>query len=178
MGIYYEDLTENVRVFMVEELDWSLESGNLYISPRLTEEGVREWPALLREALLKHDDSWLANELRKRNLIRKMEQRKTRSGFTLARVPRTAPDTLAEGEFNRFYIRGLCRLVIESGGAEIEVYRGKEVATPRPSSQAMIGQRLPAQQLLESLRESQGVDSALGLPPGPNSGLTIRKVRP
>lgn len=178
MGISYESLDDKVRKCMIEELELDLSSGKLYISPRLTDEGARIWPDLLREAFLKHDDDWLASQLRFRRLMRQTEQRKTpKGGFTTAQVPRTAPETLAEGEFNRFYARGLCRHVIETGGTEVEVYRGKEVRSPRPESEAMIGQRLSAQALLEDLRASQGVEPALGLPPGPNSGLTVRRVR-
>lgn len=91
-----------------------------------------------------------------------------------AKVPVTAPDTLAEGEFNRFYVRGLCLRAIEKGIPEMEVYRGKPVRQPRPESKAMIGKRISAQILLEDLRQSPGVEPALGLPPGPNSGLTVR----
>lgn len=178
MGIRYESLDENVRRCMIEELELDFNSGKLYISPRLTDEGVRVWPDLLREAFRNHDDDWLASQLRFRGLMRKTEQRRTPKGsFTTAQVPRTAPETLAEGEFNRFYARGLCRHVIETGGTEVEVYRGKTVLNPRPESQAMIGRRLSAQRLLEDLRVSQGVEPSLGLPPGPNSGLTIRRVR-
>ncbi len=90
------------------------------------------------------------------------------------RVPITAPDTLAEGEFNRFFVRGLCVKAIEDGIPEVEVYRGKQVNQPRPQSEAMIGKRISAKRLLDDLRVSQGVEPALGLPPGPNSGLTVR----
>ena len=92
----------------------------------------------------------------------------------MARVPRTAPDTLAEGEFNRFYVRGLCARALEENVTEVQVYRGKSVRNPRPESRAMIGKVLLARDLLEDLRRSQGVEPALGLPTGPNSGLTIR----
>ena len=92
----------------------------------------------------------------------------------MAKVPHTTPDILAEGEFNRLYARGLCVTVLALGRTEVEVYRGKVVQNPRPESQAMIGRCMPAQKLLEDLRMSQKVEPALGLPPGPNSGLTVR----
>ncbi|GIW56645.1 MAG: hypothetical protein KatS3mg082_3049 [Nitrospiraceae bacterium] len=177
MGIRYESLDDNVRRYMIEELERDIESRQLYISPRLTDEGARVWPELLREAFHDHDDDWLASQLRIRGLMRHTEQRRTPQGrLTTAQVPRTAPETLAEGEFNRFYARGLCRHVIETGGAEVEAYRGKEVRNPRPESQAMIGRRLQARDLLNDLRVSHGVEPALGLPPGPNSGLTVRRA--
>jgi len=178
MGIHYDGLDGAVRRFMIDELNRDIQGDNLYISPRLTEAGALEWPNLLREAFHSHDDDWLAEQTRTRGLMRATEQRRTRGGgITTARVPHNAPEMLAEGEFNRFYIRGLCRDIIECGGTEVEIYSGKDVGNPRPESQAMIGKRLPADQLLQDLRASPGVEPALDLPPGPNSGLTARRVR-
>lgn len=177
MSIRYESLDEAVRGFMVRELEHDRAHGKLYISPRLTDAGAQAWPQVLREAMERHDDAWLASALRERSYMRTEEQkRKPKGGFTMAKVPHTAPDTLAEGEFNRFYARGLCAHVLDTGGTEVEVYRGKEVVNPRRESEAMIGRRVPAQQLLNDLRNSPGVEPALGLPPGPNSGLTVRRV--
>jgi hypothetical protein len=177
VGIHYESLDPDVRACMIRELERDIDSGRLYESPRLTQHGKNVWPELLREAFQSHNDDWLASELRSRGLLQTTEQRRTpKGGVTTAQVPRTAADTLAEGEFNRFYARGLCADVLAKGASHVDVYRGKAVQNPRPESQAMIGRRLPAQQLLDDLRTAQGVEPALGLPPGPNSGLTIRRV--
>ena len=177
MSIRYESLDDAVRTAMVRELEHDIANGTLYISPRLTPAGANSWPQLLREAAEKKDDRWLATSLRSHGFIKATEKRrKPNGGFTTAKVPITAPETLAEGEFNRLYARGLCVVVLESGGTEVEVYRGKEVRNPRPESEGMIGKRINAQQLLDDLRESQGVEPALGLPPGPNSGLSVRRV--
>ena len=46
------------------------------------------------------------------------------------------------------------------------------VENPRPESQAKVGALFDAKQLLNDLRTSQGVEPALGIPPGPNSGLS------
>ncbi len=167
MSIHYESLDDTVRAAMVREIESDHATGTLYISPRLTEPGADEWPWILREAAEHHDDAWIASELRERGLLRPQEQTHTpRGGVTTVRVPRAAPEMLAEGEFNRFYARGLC----------VEVYRGKGVQHPRSESEAMIGQRLPTRQLLDDLRSSPGVEPALGLPQGPNFGFTVRRV--
>lgn len=177
MSIRHESLDAAVRSAAVREIERDRASGTLYISPRLTEAGAQAWPQILREAFERHDDSWVAATLRSRGLMRTEEQRrKPKGGFTTAQVPHTAPDTLAEGEFNRFYARGLCAHVVDSGGTDVEVYRGKDVQNPRPESQAMIGRRVSASDLLNDLRTAQGVEPALGLPPGPNSGLTVRSA--
>lgn len=102
------------------------------------------------------------------------QRRKPKGGVTTARVPVTAAETLAEGEFNRFYARGLCRRALEDSIRELIVYRAKEVRNPRPESVAMIGRRVDPTALLGDLRTHPGVEPALGLPPGPNSGLSVR----
>ena len=95
----------------------------------------------------------------------------------MARVPYTAPMTLAEGEFNRFYLRGAClRAASEVSRNMIEIYRARPSVNPRPQSEALIGTRLDPTILLSDLRDHIGVDTALRLPPGPNSGLSGRLV--
>ena len=160
---------------MLNEVDSDISKETLYVSPRLNEQGAKNYPLLLKDAIQNYNDDWLANELRHRGYMSAFEQRrKPKGGFTTAQVPITAPDTLAEGEFNRFYARGLCLRAIEDKIPEVEVYRGKQVSQPRPESEAMIGKRISASALLEDIRQSPGVEPALDLPPGPNSGLSIR----
>lgn len=174
MGILYKNLDERTREFMLKELEMDIEKGNLYMSPRLNSVGHSKWPELLKEAIVSHNDEWLANQLKVRHYMKSHEQRRLKSGkITFARIPVTAPETLAEGEFNRYYAMGVCARAIAEGISEVVVFRGKQVKQPRPESQAMIGKRIKAKALLEDLRKSQGVEPALGIPPGPNSGLTI-----
>ncbi len=170
MALIYENLDDNTRQFMQREVELDISKGALYISTRLNQQGIELYPSLLKDAIKSHDDAWLAAELRRLGCMNAFEKRKGKQ----VRVPITAPDTLAEGEFNRFYVRGLCVRAAEDNIPEVEVYRGKEVNQPRPESEAMIGKAISAKRLLEDLRESQGVEPALGLPPGPNSGLTAR----
>ena len=174
-GIYYENLDEKTRKFMLKELEIDIENGRIYISPRLNSLGQSKWIELLKEAIKDYDDRWLANQLRVRGYMKSHETRRTRTGRMItAKVPKNAPETLAEGEFNRYYARGVCARAIAEGINEVVVYRGKEVQQPRPESQTKIGRRINAIKLLEDLRTSQGVEPALGIPPGPNSGLTVR----
>lgn len=175
MSLNYEHLDDRTRQSMRKEVDLDLSIGLLYISSRLNSEGIEKYPSLLEEAIQSHEDAWLADQLRCTNCMNATEKRKKRGGgFSTVKVPITAPDTLAEGEFNRFYVRGLCVSALEDGLTEVIVCRGKQVSQPRPESEATIGKRISAKMLLEDLRKSQGVEPALGLPPGPNSGLTVR----
>lgn len=175
MLLSLENLDSKVRKYMLEEIQSDIDnSERLYISPRLSDTGRNDYPLLLKQGAELYDDQWLAGQLQQNNRLNLTEQRRTKNGITTAKVPYNAHEILAEGEFNRFYIRGLCRRAIDEGIAELVIYRAKEVTTPRPESQAKVGTRINAKVLLEDLRANPGVDTALGLPPGPNSGLSAK----
>jgi len=173
MALRLENLDDRTRKFMLDELELDVANGTLYISPRLNQSGEMEYEKLLRKSIECGDDSSLTDDLRTKMKLTEQRQ-KPKGGITVAKVPVTAADTLAEGEFNRFYARGLCRRAIADGVQAVEVYRTKQVTNPRTESQAMIGKKIEARALLEDLRTHPGVEPALGLPPGPNSGLSVR----
>ncbi len=173
MGLEYRNLDERTRTLMLEEIDRDSASGSLYLSDNLTPEGKAEYPDLLRAAAREGNDETLANEIRGRlNAFEKPRKLKSGGLSKPPKMRRNAHEMLAEGEFNRFYIRALCRRAIDDGKPQLIVYRAKAVEKPRSTSEAMIGRALPAEDLLRDLRAHPGVDTALGLPPGPNSGLS------
>lgn len=175
MGLNYQNLDADTRAAMVEEIKADAAAGKLYMSPRFAEQNPEAWAALLTEAAAQHDDNWLASEVRSRGMLKTEEQRKSpKGGFTMVKVPSTAPDTLSEGEFNRFYSRGLCARAIKNGVPQVEAYRARQSENPRPESQSIVGRTFAPAALLNDLRASIGVEPALGLPPGPNSGLSVR----
>jgi hypothetical protein len=175
MPLNLVNLDANTRQFMLEEIDQDIAEGKLYYSPRLSAAGKQQYPDLLRNAARSGTDESLAGELRTQGRLNATEERrKPKGGTTIAQVPVTAPETLAEGEFNRFYARGLCRRALAQQIESVVVYRAKEVVNPRAESVALIGTSLPAKQLLDDLRANIGTDTALGLPPGPNSGLSVK----
>lgn len=175
MTLQLENLDDRTRRFMLDEVAHDVAQGKLYISPRLNALGRKEYEGLLRQAIESGDDKSLANALRLHGCFETHEPRqKPKGGTIMARVPVIAPETLAEGEFNRFYARGLCHRALADGISELVICRVKEVSNPRPESEAMIGARINAEALLEDLRTHIGVDTALHVPPGPNSGLSVR----
>jgi hypothetical protein len=174
LGLKYENLTPDVRGFMVEEIKMAAADGSIYISPWLNVKGAADWAGLLQAAAEKGTDDTLAAELRMSRLEHTAQRRKPKGGYTTYTVPVTAAETVAEGEFNRFYVRGLCRFALANGIPALEVYRAKQVAVPRADSQAKLGTHVNPAAILQDLRTSPGVEPALGLPPGPNSGLTLR----
>lgn len=175
MGLNYLNLDAATRSSMVDEIDHDINKGCLYISENLTPEGESEYPALLRSAASGGTDNSLADRIKP--LLKSHEKpRKLKSGgFSAPPIMRiNAHEMLAEGEFNRFYVRAVCLRAIQAGVETVEVYRAKSVQTARAESEAKIGKHVSAKSLLDDLRANPGVDTALGLPAGPNSGLSVR----
>jgi hypothetical protein len=175
MGLDYKNLDERTRVRMRAEIDLDVTQKTLYISDNLNQQGRDDYPDLLRAAAASGTDDTLGSELRTRLHTHEKPRRLKSGGFSKPPVMRTnAHEMLAEGEFNRFYIRALCLRAIEDGIPELIVYRAKVVDHPRSESQQKIGQRVPVDALLRDLRTHAGLDTVLGLPAGPNSGLSVR----
>ena len=176
MSIHYKDLSADVRREMLEELQFDIDKGTLNLSKRFTTEGEVAWPSLFRDAIQNYSDEWLAQQIRGNHYMKAFETRMYKNGPKEAAVPITAADTFSEGEFNRFYIRGLCKYAMSLGEADVKVYRGKAVENPRVESEQKIGKFYNVEKLLADLRTTPGVDTVLGLPNGPNSGLSVQRV--
>lgn len=169
------DVNDRIRNIMAAEVAFDEQRNELYMSKRFTPVGAAEYPGILKEAVMSGGDADLATKLRIHGCFAETETRRLKSGkISIAKVPTTAPETFAEGEFNRFYLRALCLVAIADGVEHVEVYRARPSDNPRPESEALIGAKLDAKKLLEDLRNNVGVDTCLGLPPGPNSGLSAK----
>lgn len=175
MGLRYEDLDEETRQFMIEEIEMDLVSDKIYRSSYLNQRAQGNWPDYLREAARTGSDDTLAARLRGSASFNSTTFRQLANGRTIqAKVPRNAAEVLAEGEFNRYYARGLSRKALTNGIPRLEVYRAKAVREPRPESEEKIGLLVDPNILLLDVRNSNGVETALGIPPGPGSGITVR----
>ncbi|NTV47513.1 MAG: hypothetical protein HGB11_13570, partial [Chlorobiales bacterium] len=163
MGIHYENLNQETRKFMLKES----KLGGHYESPRLTPAGKQKWQELLEEAITYHDDNWLATEVINGGYSNNSEEY-IRNGKQFSRVinkPQAA-EQLAEGVFNRYYIRGLCLYAKSVGITGLVIYRGKAVSKPRAESEAKIGAIVPIDLVLTELRKNDfvSIGDALGVP--------------
>lgn len=174
MALRLENLEdEGVRTAMLEEFDNDNAGEGVYKSTRMTFSNYQKYIPILREALEEHDEEWLAAAIR--TLFSAVED--NGKGGT-KKVPNNAHETLAEDQFNRYYIRGLSRTIVESGGGQVVVYRAKNVRDPRPDSELKIGRVFDASHVLTELRKTsiRSVDAAFGVPNGPNSGISVRRA--
>ena len=141
MPFNFQNLDARTRDLMAHEVDRDIAEGSLYESVRLTAAGAASWEGLFRDACAAGDDASLAVALGAPggpNIEAREPNTRSRTGDDKA-VPYTAATTMAEGEFNRFYIRALCMRAIEDGSA-LEIYRARPSENPDPGSEAKVGQ--------------------------------------
>ncbi|WP_426764334.1 hypothetical protein ACP3TD_17955 [Pseudarthrobacter sp. 1G09] len=170
------NLDKPVRNHMSQEIERDVQGGVLYVSRRLTDEGASSWPDLLLAAAVSGTPKSLAESLFSTSALRLTETSQRNGKQYEKAVPINAAETLAEGEFNRFYIRAVCLQATKLGHDDVEVYRAKAVVNPRIESEDLIGSRFSAGRLLGDMRTSTWAESVFGLPPGPNSGLSVKIV--
>ncbi|MBZ6377100.1 hypothetical protein B5C34_06635 [Pacificimonas flava] len=157
MGLKYKDLTDEVRQYTLEEIALYEKNGILYESPRLTENGCGQWPDILKSAASDGTDENLARAILANGCLKThMPRKKPTGGHTMAKVPVNAHETLAEDEFNWFYIRGLCRFALDNGTPHLVGYRARFSQNPRSSSEEAVGQHFDPANVLEDLRTAQG----------------------
>ena len=153
----FVDLDDKTRTFMLAAIEDADRIGNIYYSTRFNDTGRREWLWLLKQAAREHDAQWLADQVENNHLMRELEGGRSPQGSYLVKhIPQeAAAQTLAEGQFNRFYMLGLCRRARAEGVTHLEVYRARETSSPRPESQAMIGKLISVAEVEDQLRDTK-----------------------
>ncbi len=174
MAFQFRELTPEVRRLMQDEFYDDLRQGKMVYSRRMAEGKEKVWDALLDEAIQERNETWLTYQVIHEDLLKTHEERHLANGTTVtAKVPWNAAQVWAEGEFNRYYARAICRLAIARGLPYVMIYRAKPVLQPRRRSERFIGTLIHAETLLLDLQAHQEGRTALGLL-SPNSGLTVR----
>lgn len=169
----FENLDEKTRAFMLEAILEAETTGNIYFSTRFNDAGQKQWVPLLKEAAKEHDEHWLAYQLEAKGLMKDFEGAMTPSGgYTIKHTPHTAAETMAEGQFNRFYLLALCRRARAEGISSLEIYRAKKSNVPRSSSESLIGTKISIDDVeAQLLKTSDSFKSSLVKP---NSGISAK----
>jgi hypothetical protein len=166
----FENLDETTRQYMLIEVDQAIKASQLHFSRRFNEQGVLQYPQLLRVAVASGNEETLAAALQRYHCFATHENQ----GAVTRKVPENAAITFAEGEFNAFYMRGVCHRAIREGHM-VEVYRAKASDVPRKASQLIEGQQHnPSRVLLLFKNSPDGSQRGVGMPAGSNSGLSLR----
>jgi uncharacterized protein YxeA len=169
MGLHYASLDTDIRTYMVSEFNSDVDNETCYVSKRFHDKGKNSYIEAMPSHLTTGNDDSLMNHLSTNKCFNATEFNKNGKEN---KVPITASQTFSEGEFNRFYMRGVCLKAIEDKGTVI-VYRARHSENPSPESEALIGTFVNAEQLLNDLRMNIGLETRIGLA-RPNSGLSVR----
>ncbi len=174
----FEELDEITRGYMLEELERDENNSTIYYSARFSAEGKAVCYECLREAIRNGNEQTLAAALSRPSLWEPFEiHHRGAKSYPVKITPKNAAIIYAQGEFNVYYLRGLCRKLLAEGETHAEVYRAKKVAVPRTGQTVNPGDLLPLQDVLEDLRSRDEGASRLGLPRGVLSGLSLRRLR-
>lgn len=176
MSFRFENLDARTRKLMLDELEHDVQLDRWHKSKRLSPIGEIAFVPALRDAIRSGNERTLAHAILVGGMLDSRELSHRKGRMFWKDVPRDAHLTLAEGEFNRYYLRGLCLRALEDGQEQLEIYRAKDVYSPRAMSEMRLGTFVDAGKFLRDLRTHVGVETALRLP-APNSGLSARLPR-
>ncbi|HUX02033.1 MAG: hypothetical protein WBD63_02490 [Phycisphaerae bacterium] len=173
----FPELDEEIRKLMLDEVSLDEKSNDgIYPGKYLNEKGRKEYPALLREALTSGNPDTFTQVLSPCPGPFWIPRYVRRNGVEAA-VPKDSPSRLAEGEFNRYYMRAISIRAISQKQTQVQVYRAKQVKAPRwLDVKVKEGDLRDPQVVLQDLRSSKGTATQSGIPRGPNSGLSLRTV--
>jgi hypothetical protein len=169
----FKNLDEITRSAMVEAIKEASLTGNIYPSTRFNQKGKDQWLSLLTLAARSHNEHWLAYQLESGGMMKDFEGANTPSGgYTTKHVPHTGAETIAEGQFNRFYILGLCKRARNEGISHLTVYRAKESLKPRQESEALLGTNISVSDVEMQLQVTQASFKSELVQP--NSGISMK----
>jgi len=124
MGMSFEELDDATRRCMIEEFESEELGGRPYRGKDLSTAGLAVFPDLMREAMAKGDDDSLFASMAVASYWKPTET------YVLKGVARErkvnigqAAERLARSEFNTWYVRGLCRRLMDEGVEQCQSYR-------------------------------------------------------
>jgi hypothetical protein len=167
-------LDARTRQCMLAELDADVATGSLYRSPQLSDAGSEQYQGLLRAAIESGAEDTFAEALARHDAVRRPNRwqhaREVGPDEALADVT----FRIAERDFHRFYIRGLCCRALEQGVDLLVIYRARPADPGRAAMDSMIGVRISVRSLLEDLRGAFRTLPPHGLPQCRDPGLSVR----
>jgi len=114
--------TDEVRKFMLDELNSDIQSGNLYLSSRLNKIGQVRYPEYIKDSIQSGSEATLQNNLESGVYFNPTYERQGKP----VKMPSNAAQLLAQSEYNRYYIRGLCLKAISDNLESVVIYRARE----------------------------------------------------
>jgi len=151
-----------------------------YRPKTLSDEGWRQFPRVMEQAINSGDDVTLAQTLNRTGFFRDTQRRAKARMIRVRTNPGNASKTLALTEFNTWYVRGLCRRLVDEGVKSCEVYRAGPATNPRCECTGWEGRVFSVRGVYDGHRaryHGAGANPrALSIPSGPNCHHSIRRL--
>jgi hypothetical protein len=174
MSLDLPHLDARTRTFMLAELEADIAAESLYRSPQLSEAGLGHYERLLRGAIRSGTEESFAEALSALGAVSPPSRWQHPKEIGPAEALADTTFRLAEREFHRFYIRGLCCRALEQGIDVLVIYRARPADSGRAPADSMIGLRIDVESLLEDLRGTFRSLPPHGLPQCRDPGLSVR----
>lgn len=176
----FPELDGITRTYMLAEFEREEASGRLYRSCLLSPVGLGRFATLMSEALANGDEIALANDLADPAHWNNTDWRSVKGKRQAYAVsPLYAAERLANLEFNTWYVRGLCKRLLDEGVAECRVCRGADIPGASPECATHDGQIYPVEAIYEGHRarywHEPGNPLALSIPANPGCRHTIAR---
>ncbi len=181
MTMEFDELDDVTRRYMLKEFEEEESGGNPYRSPNLNAQGLAAFPDAMRSAIQQGNEETLTAALNDPSLWNETEP------WTREGVPqkprrinvRQQSERLALTEFNTWYVRGLCRRLLDEGVTECQVYRGERPKWEPAECAEHEGIVLTVQEVYDGHRARYWPTenpAAVSVPFGPNCHHTIRRI--
>jgi len=172
----YDELDQTTRAWMMEEFR-AEEAALPYRSPALSKVGRERFADLMAEAIEHGDEDSLARSLVDPALWAEWEP--APRGGVRRTVPERAAVVLARLEFNTWYVRGLCRRLLEEGEELCQVYRAWDGDGSPDECDALENKLLPVAPIYRAHRAKYHPTmrpEAFSIPSGPGCKHSVRRV--
>lgn len=175
--MYYPELDETTRHWMLNEFEKEETSGNPYLSAWLSDQGRAAFPIEMKKAIISGNEATLSQALNQSQYW--LAYRITRTGRRTS-LPTGTPATVAMNEFNVWYTRGFSRRLIEEGVDTCKIYRAEQANVPRCECSKLEGKKVSVKEVYDGHRAryhpEPGDSLAFSIPSGPNCHHSIRRT--
>ncbi len=160
---------DNVRDLMLEEFEQDVKEDKLVISNLIKPENHDKYVYLLSEAILKGNDASFARTILINGLLEDKISKYDKLGkVAIVKTAKDAHITLAEDEFNKYYMRGVCRAAV-SQGKSVKVYKQDKIEIQNNTI-------LDPLEVLQDLRNHREISEALKMHVGSDDVLSLQIV--
>lgn len=177
----FEELNPQTRNYMLEEFRAEQQTSNPYRPKVFTPDGEAAFVGIMEEHLVGGTELTLTIALSQPKYWVERGIRNTRNGPVPYYLPAAQrARVFALTDFNTWYVRGLCRVLIEAGIADCEVYRAEPAYEPRGECLHLERRVLDVRDVYRGHRaryhpEGTKDPNSLSIPVGPNCHHSIRR---